>query len=515
MQSLFFLFSATLVLFPQNDTPSVSKPFFESKAIHFNAQLINSQSFTDSPFISPYSSLTETEMPILLKSWSEIAVDAPNDAKNYETELADIKQKTAKMDDIKRSIVEHWLRNPLLHWNDFTRQLIAAHNVPPRVLPDSSGYPTPSRAHPADLPTYPFANPPYASRVFAYVSVAQFDAFFAAQYYQTKFQKMSAKEGGLASTSAAIRQYPSAEMSVAAASAEVLKYLFPAVINEIDAKLDIARQAAYLSGKYTENDIKTAEKLGSAIAQKAIKRAEKDGMEASQGTAAQWTKIYAQHTKGGQIAWLSKQIPARQPIEPFFGNVKTWWVSDVAKMRPAAPPAPNSDEMKTEIEIVKKYSRGQDKKRMDIINWWSDAEFSSTPVGHWNVIAADLLTKNKSNDADIVRTFARLNRGLMDAAIVCWEAKTFYCYPRPSQVDPSVNPRLPLPNFPSYPSGHAVFSSTAATILGNIFPSETENLNKMAEEASISRVYAGLHFKMDSDAGSLLGKKIGQLAIEK
>jgi membrane-associated phospholipid phosphatase len=157
----------------------------------------------------------------------------------------------------------------------------------------------------------------------------------------------------------------------------------------------------------------------------------------------------------------------------------------------------------------------QDKKHMSIIVRWTDAEFTPTPIGHWNLIACDLFIKNKSSDLEIVRTLALLNRSLMDAAIVCWEAKTYYCYPRPSQIDPTINPRLPLPNFPSYPSGHSVFSSTAATVLGNIFPSEAENLNKMAEEASISRLYAGVHFQMDCDAGVVLGKKIGIMAIEK
>jgi hypothetical protein len=515
MQSLLYFFSATLFLFTQKGDPSVSKAFLADKIESPIAQTVDNQLFSShSPFILHPSSL-ETDAPILLKSWDEIAVDAPNDAKTYESDLSEIKKNTAKLTEVQRLNAEHWQRNPLLHWNDFTRQMIAAHNVPPRVLPDSSGYPVPNRAHAADLPTYPFANPPYASRVLAYVSVAQYDALFAAQYYQAKFQKMSTKEGGLSAAASTARQYPSAEMTIAAASAEVLKYMFPAAMDEIENKLETARQAAYLSGKHTDNDVKTAEKLGFAIAQKAIQRAEKDGMDNAQGTATQWTQIYSRRTEKGEIAWLSKQKPARPTIEPFFGKVRGWWVKDAAKMRPAAPPAPNSDEMKKEIEIVKKYCRGQDKKRMDVITWWSDAEFSPTPVGHWNTIACEIFTKNKSNDADIVRTLALLNRGLMDAAIVCWDAKTFYCFPRPSQLDPSVNTRLPLPNFPSYPSGHSVFSSTAATILGNIFPSEAENLNKMAEEASISRLYAGLHFQMDCDAGTALGKKIGLLSIEK
>jgi hypothetical protein len=512
MQSIFFFLSATLCLFSQKGDPSVSAPKMAvetSKKANFKGLMPNNSTI-DAP-VNPF----DNEQPIILKSVDVIAVDAPLDAKTYESDVAETKKMVAKFSDIQRQNAQHWQVNPLLRWNEFTRQMIAAHNVPPRVLPDSSGYPTPNRANPATDPRYPFANPPYAARVMAYTSVAQYDAVLAAQFYQLKFQKMAVKEGGQMATASSARQYPSTEATVAAATAEVLKYLFPAAVDEIDEKLELARQSAYLTGKYNENDVKSGEKLGKAIAQKVIERAEKDGMEAAQGSAAQWQKLVSRRTESGEIAWVSKLKPARPSIEPFFGNVRAWWVKDVAKMRPAAPPANNSDDLRKEIDIVKNTSRAQDKKRMDIIVRWTDAEFTPTPIGHWNLIACDLLLKNKSTELDIVRTLALLNRSLMDAAIVCWEAKTFYCYPRPSQIDPTINPRLPLPNFPSYPSGHSVFSSTAATILSSVFPSETENLTKMAEEASISRLYAGVHFKMDCDAGTLLGKKIAELGIEK
>jgi PAP2 superfamily len=511
MQSILFFLSATLSLFSVHsakETPSVKTP---KMAVEINENAYSNE------LTAPNSAINSdgNEQPIILKSVEDIAVDAPLDAKTQESDVADIKKVVAKWTDVQRINAEHWQRSPLIRWNEFTRELVAAHNVPPRVLPDSSGYPTPNRANPADLPRYPFANPPYASRVFAYVSVAQHDALLVAQYYQTKFQKMSVKEGGQAAISATARQYPSTEAALAAASAEVLKFMFPASIAEIEEMAEKARQSAYSTGKYSETDIKAGEKIGKAVAQKIIARAESDGMDAAQGSAAQWLKVFSRRSEGGEMAWVSKQKPARPTIEPFFGNVKTWWVKDVAALRPAAPPATNSDALQKEVAIVKNISRAQSKERMDIIMRWSGAEFSPTPIGHWNIIACDILLKNKSNDLDIVRTLALMNRSLMDAGIVCWEAKTFYCYPRPSQVDPTMHPRLPLPNFPSYPSGHSVFSSAAATVLGNIFPAESEKLNKMAEEASISRVYAGLHFQMDCDAGTILGKKIGELAIEK
>jgi hypothetical protein len=70
-----------------------------------------------------------------------------------------------------------------------------------------------------------------------------------------------------------------------------------------------------------------------------------------------------------------------------------------------------------------------------------------------------------------------------------------------------------VPNFPAYTSGHSTFSWAAATILAHIFPADAANLSKQAEEASISRVYGGIHFPMDCDAGKFSGQKIGGFAV--
>ena len=398
----------------------------------------------------------------------------------------------------QKSHATHWRQNHIIRWNELIRELVAAHNVPPRVLPDSSGYPVPNRARAADLPRYPFANPPYASRVFAYTSVAQHDALVAAHFYQEKYGK----------------NYPSDEAVIAAATAEVLIYLFPAETEFIEKKAQEALESAASTGKSNASGITAGTILGKAVAQKVLLLTKSDGMDAAQGTPALWEQALNRRTSMGELAWQSIQKPKRASIEPFFGSTKTWWGRDVMQFRPAAPPSTSSDEIKEELKILKRYSRVPTKEYMDIAVRWADAEFSHTPIGHWNAIACDLFIKNKNPEMEQVRILALMNRALMDAAIVCWEAKTFYCYPRPSQLDKDVHPRLPLPNFPSYPSGHSTFSGAAATVLSHFFPQDAKKLTLMAEEASMSRVYSALHFKMDCDAGMGIGKKVGNLAIE-
>jgi membrane-associated phospholipid phosphatase len=81
-------------------------------------------------------------------------------------------------------------------------------------------------------------------------------------------------------------------------------------------------------------------------------------------------------------------------------------------------------------------------------------------------------------------------------------------------MDPEIKPNIAVPNFPSYTSGHAIFSGAAAEVLSHLFPDQAENVWKLAEEAAMSRVYAGIHFGFDSDEGLEIGHRIGHLAAE-
>jgi len=104
---------------------------------------------------------------------------------------------------------------------------------------------------------------------------------------------------------------------------------------------------------------------------------------------------------------------------------------------------------------------------------------------------------------------------MMDAAIVCWNTKYYCYYPRPSQMNPQIKTLTGMPNFPSYMSGHSTFSAAAASILGYIIPSRAGAYDAMAQEASMSRLYGGIHYHMDCDAGLETGEKIGGYAISR
>lgn len=100
-----------------------------------------------------------------------------------------------------------------------------------------------------------------------------------------------------------------------------------------------------------------------------------------------------------------------------------------------------------------------------------------------------------------------------DAAVGCWETKFHYFNPRPSQMDPSIRTPIGLPNFPAYSSGHSTFSAAAATVLSHLFPASSGEFEALRDEAAISRLYGGIHFRSDIERGKVHGARIGEYTV--
>jgi membrane-associated phospholipid phosphatase len=104
---------------------------------------------------------------------------------------------------------------------------------------------------------------------------------------------------------------------------------------------------------------------------------------------------------------------------------------------------------------------------------------------------------------------------MFDAIIGCWDAKLTYWYVRPWQADAGivVLPSVGKPNHPSFPSGHSCASSSGAAILAAFFPRDRATLDAMVTAAGLSRMYGGIHFRFDIDAGQVLGRSVAALAL--
>jgi hypothetical protein len=135
-------------------------------------------------------SLAGTWKTILLTAPTDVAVAAPIVTTNpdYIAQVNEIKSFQASMTSADRDIVKYWSAGAVLRWNEILRELVAKHNLPPYQNADGT-YPFPNVNNPLAYPLFPFSNPPYAARAYAYVSAATFDALVSAWYYKKLYNR--------------------------------------------------------------------------------------------------------------------------------------------------------------------------------------------------------------------------------------------------------------------------------------------------------------------------------------
>jgi membrane-associated phospholipid phosphatase len=353
-------------------------------------------------------------------------------------------------------------------------------------------------------------SPVVASRVLALLSVAQHDALLAAVREQRTHPR--AAPAGITPLFAppSGSTYPSEHAALAAASAAVLSYCYGSKEQGDDLRKRAAEheESRLWAGVSRRSDVTAGDLLGHAVAEALIARAKADG---SDKAGVNWHGTIPE----GEDKWKSQEHPAVVPLRPLWSHVHTWLMTSPEQFRPPPPPALDSPEFAAAITELQGISKARTPEQLEIARRWADAPGSPTPAGHWNRAAAKLIAEHPGSELQAARVFALLNMAVMDAGIGCWEAKYHYWYLRPTQADPTLTLPVGLPNFPSYPSGHACFSGAAAEVLGALFPAAKEQMTAMATEASMSRVYGGIHYKFEGQQGLALGREVGRLAAEK
>lgn len=459
---------------------------------------------------------------ILLTGPSEFFVAAPvaTTTPDYIAQVNEIKSSQADFTDQEKKAVIYWSAGAVLRWNEIMRELVAKHNLAPYQNPDGT-YPAPNANNPLAYPQFPFANPPYAARAYAYFSAAQYDALVAAYFYKDLY-KRAAPYTVDATVNALIPKtnlpsYPSEDAVVAGVAGELAKLLFPGDQDFIQAKIEEHMRARILSGANVRSDLEAGQLLGKQVAAKFVTRARGDRAGAAGGSPAIWQQLQTDCEAKGEIAWKSLETPKRPPMLMAFGKVKAFLFDSLTavSLRPGPPPLTGSDKFKQETEEIYQMTKNLTREQIAIVHFWADGVATYTPPGHWNAIAADDFIKKNYSEVRWARNLALLNMAMMDAAIVCWDTKMFYFNPRPSQMNPGIKTCTGLPNFPSYISGHSTFSSAAATVLGYIIPDRAADYTEMARQASISRMYGGIHYRADCETGLVVGKNIGTYAVTK
>jgi PAP2 superfamily len=202
--------------------------------------------------------------------------------------------------------------------------------------------------------------------------------------------------------------------------------------------------------------------------------------------------------------WVTGGLPINRGAlgaRPFF-------LSSGSEIRLGPPPAFGSSTFLAELAEVRSISDTRTPEQVAIARKWfpfSDVVFDS--------VAADLIEKHHRSELVSAAILAYGNAAVFDAGIACFDTKYTYWHIRPTQADRAITLAVPLPNHPSWPSGHSCASGAWATILDLAFPAERTMIDALQLEASLSRVYGGIHYRSDTEAGTLLGQRAAYLAI--
>lgn len=229
---------------------------------------------------------------------------------------------------------------------------------------------------------------------------------------------------------------------------------------------------------------------------------------AGDGFTAKWSG----QTPQGAFAWRSLAATPASPAYPAIGGMRTLIIDAGDVFRPAPPPALGSAQFAEALAEVRHHTLFPSAETSRLAKRY-DMTTGTLAAGFWNEQAVALLTRERVNEHRASIVLATMNAAIMDALVACHDAKYAYWFPRPSQADPAIKALIGVPNHPSYPSNHACLSTAAAKVLAHFFPQDRERLEQIGDEARVSRIYAGLHYRFDVDAGEEIGAKVAATAI--
>ena len=357
-------------------------------------------------------------------------------------------------------------------------------------------------------------NPVFASRHAAMVNVAMHDAVNAAVGRPNYGYLGSLEKNGGDSRAAA-----------SAAAHAVLKALYPANAATYDAAL-AASLALVPDGPDKAKGIATGAGLGAKIlAQRAG-----DG----------WNAVVPYTPSGDPGRWAPTPPGFAAPAVPQWGSVDPFLMTSGDQFRPAAPPAIDSVAYAAAFEEVRLIgSAGSLTRTVDqsaAATYWAAA---SGP-GPWLRAAIEAASAGGASSIETAATFARMSVAMMDASIGIFEAKYHYDYWRPvtairnadldgnaaTDKDAGWTPFITTPAHPSYISGHSGIAASATFILADAYGDATpfcvgwlgndrcwSNFSASADDAANSRLWGGIHWRFDNEAGLELGRSVGEWTL--
>jgi hypothetical protein len=358
----------------------------------------------------------------------------------------------------------------------------------------------------------------HATRSFAIMHAAIYDAVVAAQGFGRPYVFTVNAARGASATAAAVQ-----------AAHDTLEALYPTMADTLNAQL-----AADLAA-LPDNRARAAGVRVGATAAKLIL-----GLRVGDGSAATPPAL----TPGTQPGEYRPTPPGFAAAVFTHWAAVTPWVLDRADQFRSGPfPALSSTAYADALNEVK--SIGQDTSTTRTADQTVQARFWAASIwNYWNEIAQSSVIAHSCDLFTAARVFADLTLTFADAVIAFYDSKYHFRIWRPvtairladtdgnpaTTADPAWNPLATTPNDPSYPGAHSVVSQAGATVLtrhfgprehvvvtSEVLPGTTRTFSKfqdIADEAGLSRIPAGVHTRLDHDAGQRMGVNLARFVLD-
>ncbi len=318
-----------------------------------------------------------------------------------------------------------------------------------------------------------------------------------------------------------------------ASLASILRSLFPtapaasiAAVTDLERSFEDARR-----GELPRGVFKRSVDRGREVAAAVFEWSRTDG-----GHEGYLTNFPPYAPPAGRGLWVPTPPAFQSALQPFWGRNRCFAIAEGTALPPGDhPPYSEQPGSAFRTEALEVYTTVNERtpEQDAIARFWSDDPVvTATPPGHSISITTQVLRREEASLARAAEAYARVGMAVSDAFVACWHQKFVYNLLRPVTyiqrlVDPSWLPPLVTPPFPEYPSGHSVQSGAAFQVLTDLFgdgyafidrthdnrgfaPRSFGSFLDAADEAAISRLYGGIHFRAAIVNGVAQGRAIGR-----
>lgn len=390
--------------------------------------------------------------------------------------MGDLRQMSRNRNESTMRTIAWWDAGSVRRWNEIARGLASSQHL----------------------------NSCQGARMFALLAVAQHDALVTVWHYKYLYKRPAPRSSAGFQVAAVGHvekySYPSEDAAVAAASASVLSYVAASEENFLGRNAEANRDSRLWAGVNYPSDAKAGYDIGLAVGERARKRGDADGSRSAHRGVV---------PKENGKWWAERQVL------PGWGRVEPWLMRAAVDFRAPQPPGVGSPVFQTAIHEVRTVADSRTAEQVLLAQYWDLGVGAISVPGMWDQIGIEAMTQAHFSQPRVARALALANMAMMDASIACWESKYHYRVPRPKMVDSDVETVMDVPEHPSYTSGHAAFSGAASAVFGYVLPEKAGWFRSLAEEAAMSRLYGGIHTRLDDDEGLKQGRAVGALAIER